>query len=105
MTLQKQEHPAAFAELRDAADWYEDQEPGLGEDFLDAVDSAVRQAAQWPGSAPKMRNWDRDPEIRSMRVQVFPYRVLYCATETSLIVLAYAHIRRRPGYWHPRIAH
>lgn len=34
MTLEKREHPEARDELGEAAYWYDDKEPGLGEDFL-----------------------------------------------------------------------
>lgn len=34
-------HPEAEAELVDAAEYYEEQLPGLGAEFLDAVDVAV----------------------------------------------------------------
>lgn len=36
----KQEHPEARYELRKAAYWYDDQYPGLGERFYDAIDVA-----------------------------------------------------------------
>jgi plasmid stabilization system protein ParE len=40
--------PEASAELEDAALWYESQRPGLGEEFLQAVDATLQRIAQWP---------------------------------------------------------
>lgn len=37
--------------------------------------------------------------VRSMPVRVFPYRVLYYLTDKSIVMLAYAYQRRRPGDW------
>lgn len=38
-----------------------------------------------------------------MAVTVFPYRVLYYLTDTSFVILAYAHNRRKPKYWDHRL--
>jgi plasmid stabilization system protein ParE len=40
--------PQASAELEDAAVWYNGQRPGLGVEFVDAVDAALEQIARWP---------------------------------------------------------
>nr|WP_281177584.1 hypothetical protein [Kribbia dieselivorans] len=41
--------------------------------------------------------------MRSMAVGVFPYRLLYYLTESDFVILAYAHERRKPGYWQHRL--
>jgi hypothetical protein len=33
----------------------------------------------------------------------FPYHVIYLETATQIWILAIAHDRRKPGYWHPRV--
>lgn len=40
--------PDAAAELEAAAAWYDDQRPGLGLQFLAAVDRTIQHAARWP---------------------------------------------------------
>ena len=47
--------------------------------------------------------WDEEPVVRSKRVRVFPYRVLYYLTDTSVVIVAYAHTRRKPRYWQHRL--
>lgn len=32
-------------------------------------------------------------------VRGFPYRILYALLPDALVILAYAHERRKPGYW------
>lgn len=103
MSLSKREHPEARDELRDAANWYESEPPGLGEDFYDAIDETLRHIVDWPHSAPVFPGWTDTPVVRSMPVQLFPYRVLYYVTDTSAVILAYAHYRRAPGYWQDRL--
>ncbi len=57
----------------------------------------------WPLSAPAYPGWEGTPLVRSMRVRDFPYRVMYYVTDTTIVVLAYVHNRRMPGYWRHRI--
>lgn len=101
--MSKREHPDAREELRNAANWYDDEQPGLGHDFYDAIDDALQHMLDWPFSAPVFPGWQDAPQVRSMRVRVFPYRVLYYVTDTSIVILAYAHHRRKPGHWQHRL--
>ena len=103
MTLSKREHPAASDELREVANWYDAEELGLGDDLVDAIDETLRYLLDWPLAAPVLPGWEGAPPVRSRRVRVFPYRVLYYVTDTSIVVLAYAHQRRRPEYWQHRL--
>lgn len=103
MSPSKREHPGARDELRDAAQWYDDEQPGLGDAFYDAIDETLRHVLAWPLAAPVFPGWEGTPEVRSAGVGVFPYRVLYCVTDTSVVILAYAHQRRSPGYWTHRL--
>jgi plasmid stabilization system protein ParE len=43
-------HPAARRELYEAADFYDVENPGLGSDFLDEVERALRQAIEHPAA-------------------------------------------------------
>ncbi|MBX3103776.1 MAG: type II toxin-antitoxin system RelE/ParE family toxin [Microbacteriaceae bacterium] len=103
MSLVKLEHPEARAELRATAIWYDDQRPYLGEDFYDAIDATIQHVLDWPLSSPVFPDWDELPVIRSASVSVFPCRVIYYLTETSVVIVAYAHNRRKPGYWQNRL--
>ena len=49
MTLQVRFEDEADAEYRDAGRWYEGRRTGLGIEFFDAVDTAVRQIVDLPG--------------------------------------------------------
>ena len=43
-------------------------------------------------------------EVRRFLTRVFPYCVIACDWEGTLVVLAVAHQHREPGYWQPRLA-
>ena len=101
----KAEHPQARAGLREAAFWYDDERAGLGTDFYDAVDEAIAYIRDCPEAAPVFPGWDEEPTIRSKRVRTFPYRVIYYVTGTTIMIVAYSHNRRRPGYWQHRLTH
>lgn len=103
MRPEKREHPEASEELREAAYWYDDREPGLGDDFIDAIDDAIARIHHWQRSAPVFPGWLDTPTVRSMMVAAFPYRVFYYLTDTGFVILAYAHNRRNPRYWQHRL--
>lgn len=97
------EHPAAREEYLDAVAWHDDQEPGLGERLADRLDDAVDFIRQWADAAPPYGGRRRHPIVRSKRVDGFPYRVVYFVRDAEVVVVAYAHERRRPGYWRDRL--
>lgn len=103
MKSRRDAHPAATEELIEAAKHYESDQLGLGSDFLDAVERAVHAILDWPEIAPVFPGWEREPLVRTMRVDRFPYRVLYYLSDAELTVVAYAHDRRKPGYWKDRV--
>ncbi|TVR27738.1 MAG: type II toxin-antitoxin system RelE/ParE family toxin [Nitriliruptor sp.] len=94
--------PEASAELEDAALWYEAQRSGLGLAFLAAVDRAVEHLAVWPDSGVAVPGVPASFPVHQLPLSGFPYRIAYMATSQELRVLAVAHARRRPGYWHAR---
>lgn len=104
MTLGWRDHPGARAEFLDAFDHYADIDDGtLGDQFIDATESAAELILGWPDSAPPYRAQQRTPAIRSWHLGKFPYRLIYVARAGEIFVLAYAHESREPGYWSDRL--
>ena len=103
MTLARRFHPEAGREPDEAADWYEDQQVGLGDDFVELVEEATSLILEWPRIVPVFPGWDREPVVRTQAVSRFPHRVLHYFTDRDMVILAVAHNRRKPGYWTPRI--
>lgn len=92
----------AASELDAAAAWYDEQRPGLGEAFIDAVETALGLLADWPGSGAPATGLADGLDVRRVPVARFPYHLPYVVIEDHVRVLAVAHDRRRPGYWAPR---
>ena len=93
----------ASAELEDAAVWYNGRRPGLGVEFVEAVDAALEQIARWPEIGRVLPGVAGDVPARRFPVQRFPYHVVYLEWEGVMRLLAFAHDRRRPGYWFSRV--
>jgi plasmid stabilization system protein ParE len=94
--------PEAAAELADSALWYDRQHPGLGTRFLAAVEAALARIDSWPEAAPLVEGLPADLAVRRATVRQFPYRIAHLVLGETIRVLAIAHTRRAPGYWHGR---
>lgn len=90
-------HDAAEAELNEAAAYYAEARPGLGEAFIAEVQRAVDRIAASPLAG---RAVERD--VRWWVVKRFPYSVLYRVRDDHIRILAIAHQKRRPFYWRGR---
>ncbi len=88
----------AEQEMNDAADYYEDQSPALGIDFLREVQKAVRQILDYPMSSPIKRD-----DVRVRFLNRFPYGVLYRIHHETIVIIAVMHQHRRPDYWIDRL--
>ncbi len=102
MTYRLRLHPDAEEELRAAAEWYELRSPGLGFDLVARVSVAFDAVAERPSTGSPVAGSSR-AELRRMLVTRFPYAVVYLVRETDVVVVAVAHLSRRPGYWRSRI--
>lgn len=103
MTLEWSEHPAARQEFFDALIWYEDQEKGLGDRLADEFAEGITFIREWPDAVPLHRGRVRASAVRTKGIDVFPYRIIYLVHKAEVVVVAYAHERRRPGYWRKRL--
>lgn len=90
-------HPEAEEELKGAALWYEERQPGLGDDFLDEFERALRRIMVDPTRHRKI--WG---ENRKLNFGRFPYAIVYSIGANVIYVKAVMHLRRRPYYWRKR---
>jgi plasmid stabilization system protein ParE len=87
----------AEQELRLAAEFYEEAEPGLGQ----ALIVEIRRAKDFIAAHPLAARIERG-EIRVRSIARFPYRIYYCVRAEEIVVIAIGHHRRRPGFWGAR---
>lgn len=70
----------------------------LGTRFVNAVEEAIEQMSLAP---ERFRRFESD--LRKVRVEEFPYAVVYRMEGRELRIIAVMHLHRRPGYWSDRL--
>jgi toxin ParE1/3/4 len=89
--------PAAVAEVREAAVFYEDCREGLGQEFLASIEVAFEAIARRPALWRRLKG-----RFRRCLVHRFPYGVVYAIEDDVVYVAALMHLKRKPGYWESR---
>ena len=94
---------AATAEAAEAAAWYENEQPGLGTRFQEALEAALDLIEEdivpltpVPGKAGRAG-------LRRLVLRRFPFSIVTHCNEDEIVVIAFAHHARRPGYWGDRL--
>ena len=95
--------PAAELEAADAAIWYDDQRPGLGDEFLSEFRRALDRIAAAPESFSRLETYTGKDDVRRCMLKQFPYIVVFVRRAEAIIVVAVSHVRRRPLYWLERL--
>ena len=91
--------PEAEQDAADGYGWYEERQPGLGEEFLRCVEACVQSIR-------------RNPEIygivhesyRRALVRRFPYAVFYEYAEDTVTIYAIFHCSQDPRKWRGRLS-
>ena len=103
MSLRVEFHELADLDLFEAWTWYEDQQDGLGDRFLRAINTTLRRAARWPNSGEPALRDDNDGIIeRKVPADGFPYSVRYRIIGERLVVMAVLHQHRHPNFGNER---
>ena len=89
--------PVARDEIRAAMDWYEEQSPGLGLEFLRALRAVLAAVRRAPEQYARVHE-----QTRRVLLRRFPYAVFYRETPEAVIVIAVLHTHRDPEAWHSR---
>jgi len=88
----------AQAEVDDAVTWYDSQAQGLGLQFLDELDRAIRRIVSYP-----LSHADIEKGLRRCLLSRFPYGIIYGLDSETIVVVAVAHLHREPRYWVDRL--
>lgn len=88
----------AQQEFREAKEFYEIEQAGLGARFEKEIKDALLRIKQFPSTWPIEHS-----EIRRCFLYKFPYKILYSLQKDKIIILAFAHLHRKPDYWIDRI--
>jgi plasmid stabilization system protein ParE len=82
----------ALREIGEAQEWYELQSPGLGEEFISAMELQLKRLEQAP-----LLYAEVIPGVRRALLPRFPYGMFYAVQENLIQVLAVLHDARNPG--------
>ena len=80
--------------MASASAWYEEQQQGLGEEFLRALEHVVEHIIRFPMGFPEIL-----PGHRRALLPRFPYALYHSGDVESLDVLACLHTRQSPHRW------
>ena len=84
--------PLAEQDALDAAIWYEQRRPGLGEEFLDEIDRAARALGE-----SALHHRIRFADVRRRPIHRFKfYGIYYIVRNEEVWILAIFHGRRHP---------
>jgi plasmid stabilization system protein ParE len=89
--------PAAEADIAEAVAWYEARSPGLGTEFVRAVDACLGLVERFPEAQAEVYRHARRALLRR-----FPYAVFYVVHAETIDVIACLHVRRDPRRWRSR---
>jgi hypothetical protein len=92
-------HRLAVEEIDHEVDYYESIYVGLGAELEDEIDAALDMILRVPQvGAP----WKHRSDRRVFVLSRFPFTLPYQIAGDEIVVLALAHMRKRPGYWSRR---
>lgn len=90
--------PAARAELIEAEDWYEIQQPTLGYRFRQEIEAVIVRMRENAFQFPVVFR-----DVQRARLHKFPYSLFFRAETDNLIVIACFHASRDPLRWQLRV--
>ena len=85
--------PRAILMTKDAYDWYEEQRPGLGEEFLEELDGLYSKLSSHPGYFGKVKK-----NFRQAALKRFPFVIVYEIIKSEVVVSAVFHTKRNPRF-------
>lgn len=84
----------AVREVGEAYEWYEEQVPGLGNEFLEALGAQLKLIARSPQLYAETQRG-----VRRALLSRFPYGVFYAMKSDIVSVLGVVHTSRHPRRW------
>jgi plasmid stabilization system protein ParE len=88
----------AQREFEEAINFYNQQRENIGEEFAAEVLNAIKRILSQPEAWTKLSK-----RTRRCRTKRFPYGVIYQIHGDGILIVAVAHLRRKPRYWRDRL--
>lgn len=90
--------PEAEQDIEDAAHYYEAQQSGLGQQFIDEVWRCMQRIAAEPELYPLLHR-----QTRRALAHRFPFGVFYRLEQGDIVIIAVLHASRNPADWKVRL--
>ncbi len=87
-------HPLFDCDVREAANWYDQRSPGLGDSFSDAALRATLRIIENPDVYAST-----ELGMRYLRLKRFPYIVLFDVHEEEILMVGVLHTARSIEKW------
>lgn len=94
----------AVEEAEAAGAWYERERQGLGAEFAEAIDAAIEVIEEDFLPLSPMPGNSGTKGAKRLILRRFPYDIVVVERGNEVIVVAFAHHSRKPGYWRNRIS-
>ena len=92
-------HRRAAREFSEAVQYYGSQGADLGDRFSAECDVTIQRILELPTRHRRVAQGTHQVHLRR-----FPYSVVYKPVGDAVVILEFAHDRRRPGYWRSRLS-
>jgi hypothetical protein len=93
----------AAEEAAEAIAWYEAERPGLGNDFSEAIETALDLIEENILPLLPMSGKAGAHRVKRIILKRFPYDIVTIERSGEALVIAVAHHSRKPGYWRYRL--
>lgn len=92
-------HPEAVAEASEAFHWYAKRSETAADGFWNELRAARAAIVTQPETWSSYLHG-----TRCLKLDRFPYGLVYIERQERIIGIAVAHLHRRPGYWRKRLS-
>jgi plasmid stabilization system protein ParE len=84
--------PLAINMVKEAYEWYKEQQKGLGDRFLQELRASSAKLESWPDAYTKIKK-----NYRQLVLHTFPYVIVFEIIKNEVIVYAVFHTSRNPA--------
>lgn len=89
----------ADADLSEVLLWYEEQELGLGQEFLRAFRASIAVLQRTP-----LIYREVEKDVQRTMLRRFPYAIYYTVRGNDVVIIGCFHISRDPRQWRNRMS-
>ncbi|WP_342632051.1 hypothetical protein [Marinobacter alkaliphilus] len=90
--------------MEEAASWYEQEEVGLGERLINAFELAIELLKEPNPPLVPATHRAAKSGAKQLILHRFPFSLVTIERNQAIIVVAFAHHSRKPGYWWRRLS-